>query len=158
MTTTTTAAPTLPTDPSPLDRIVGFYQTVFTGQLDESPEHKTMVKELIEEAFTTGYTYNGKPMAPDALVAWRESLLERFPQMVFRVHDILSGPVSVKSPSPVSGVAMRWAIDTIDTAGTHWRIDGMSLLSIEGGKAASNVQLGDATDGWYRVPGANDDA
>ena len=141
----------LPHVPTPLDGVMRFYEGVFTASADESPAHKAAIKELIEQSFTSGYTYNGQPMSPDSLFAWRESLLQRFSEMVFAVHDALSGPVSVGGTTPTSGVAMRWLVDALDTAGVHWQLQGMSLLSVVGGQAASNVQLGDATNGWYKV-------
>jgi len=151
MTTTSTNPVVLPHVPTPLDGVMSFYEGVFTASADETPAHKAAIKALIEQSFTSGYTFNGKPMQPDALFAWRESLMTRFSQMVFAVHDALSGPVSMGPGLDISAVAMRWVVDALDTASVHWRLQGMSLLSTEGGQAASNVQLGDAENGWFKV-------
>src|SRR5712691_11255541 len=51
--------------PSPLDLVMDFFETVFTGTADESPARAAEIKAIIESSFNADYTYNGKPFSPD---------------------------------------------------------------------------------------------
>lgn len=139
-------------EPSPLDRVIFFFQTVFTGEANESAQHKAAIVALIEQSFSPGYTFNGAKMAPRDLVAWRDSLLGKFSTMTFRVNNALSWPVDAGTPEPTTGVSISWTVDATNAQGQRFRLAGMNMLGVQGGKATSNVQLGDAGSGWRPVP------
>jgi hypothetical protein len=146
MTTSPSTAATA--GPPPFDLVIGFFQMVFTGSADESAEHKAQISALIQSAFDPDYTFNGAGMKPEALVAWRESLLKQFSQMTFRVNNALSSPVDVGSTEPTTGVTISWTVFATASSGEQLRLDGMNMLSVRAGKAVTNVQLGDAANGW----------
>ena len=146
---------TLPTGKSPLDLVVGFYEAVFSISSDETPAEQAEIKAIIEAgAGSGGLPWDGKTLNADDLYKWRESFLDRFQQMVFRVQDVISRPVSM-GDGHLTGVAIGWQADAIDHAGAHWRLDGISLVNwdVENGHAVSNSQLGDASNpgGWTVV-------
>ena len=154
-TTTTNATTTLPTGRSPLDLVVGFYETVFSISSDETPAQRDAIKALIETAAGAGgLPWDGHTLKADDLFNWRESFLDRFDQMVFRAQDVISRPVNMGTGHLV-GVAMGWHIDAIDHAGARWELDGISLVNwdVDAGHPVSNDQLGDAGDpgGWTIV-------
>lgn len=132
---------------SDLDRAMYFFETVFSGSTDESPAHKKMVDEMILHAFGKGYTYNGKPMEPKALIAWRESLLKAHGPMTFRVHNALSTVVSTGESPPTTGVCISWVIHGTDD-GKPATLHGMNLIGFQNGVAVVNNQLGDPGKGW----------
>jgi hypothetical protein len=135
---------------SPLDLVMHFFETVFTGTADESPARAAEIKAIIESSFNAGYTYNGKRFSPDDLLAWRTSLLKRFPQMVFRVNSAISVPVDANTPIPTTAVAIAWTVHAIDPSGVAYELNGMNMLGMQG-HASSNQQLGDAENGWRPV-------
>jgi hypothetical protein len=154
-------APLLPTPaaapagPSPLDSVMFFFQTIFTGTADETPAQKAAVLAIINKSFSSGYTFDGKPMAPAALFAWRESFWKRFSQMTFRVHNALSADVDAGTASPTTAVAIMWQADALELGtGKPFRLRGANFLGMQNGLAASNVQLGDAGKGWQPVSGS----
>ena len=57
----TTPTPTLSSAPSALDRVVGFYEKVFSTTPGETPAQKAVIAAIIERSFAKGYTYNGQP-------------------------------------------------------------------------------------------------
>jgi hypothetical protein len=151
-----TASQTQSTSPaaaamSPFDLVVGFFQTVFTGSADESPERKAAIHAMISSAFSADYTFNGGKMAPSDLVGWREALIKQFGNMTFHVRNALSWPVDVGPGSPTTAVSISWTVDAVNAAGQRFRLNGMNMLAIQDGKAVSNVQLGDAGKGWQPV-------
>jgi hypothetical protein len=146
-----TTANASPAALSPFDLVVGFFQNVFTGSVDESPEHKAGIAALISNAFAPGYTFNGGAMAPKDLIGWREALLKQFGSMTFHVKNALSSPVDVGPGSPTTAVAISWQVDAVDSKGHKFVLHGMNMLSVRDGKAVSNVQLGDAGKGWVPV-------
>lgn len=136
---------------APFDLVVGFFQTVFTGSVDESPARKAAIAALIGGAFAEGYTFNGEPMAPSDLIGWREALIKQFGTMSFHVQNALTWQVDVGAASPTTAVAISWHVDAVHPGGAAYVLHGMNMLAIRDGKAVSNVQLGDATKGWQRV-------
>lgn len=137
--------------PSPFDLVVGFFQNVFTGSVDESAAHKAGIQALIASAFDPAYTFNGGKMAPADLVGWREALLKQFGQMTFHVRNALSWPVDVGSATPTTAVTISWTVEAQNAAGQKFQLNGMNMLAVRDGKAVSNVQLGDAGAGWRSV-------
>ena len=144
-------APTLSTAPSALDEVVRFYETVFSAPLGETPAQKAAVYATIEHSFAKGYTYNGNPFTPEQLIAYRESLVDQYPQMEFRVSSATEADVSLEPPTVGSAVAIAWRIDAVDTANVHWFLNGMSILLVEDGLAVTNMQYGDAKKGWRKA-------
>ena len=136
--------------PSPLDLVMVFFETVFTGTADESPARAAEIKAIIESSFNADYTYNGKPFSPDDLLAWRKSLLKRFPRMVFRVNSAVSAQVDAGTPIPTTAVVIAWTVHAIDPSGVAYELNGMNMLGMQG-HASSNQQLGDTENGWRRV-------
>ena len=130
---------------------MGFYEKVFSTTPGETPAQKAVIAAIIERSFAKGYTYNGQPFTPAALIAWREQLVTQYPQMEFRVTGATQADVGLAPPTVGAGVAIAWRVDAVDTAGVHWFLDGMSMLLVEDGVAVTNLQYGDAAKGWKRV-------
>lgn len=149
--TTPPPPPTLSTAPSALDQVEGFYEHVFSTAPGETPAQKATIAAIIERSFAKGYTYNGQPFTPAALIAWREQLIKQYPQMEFRVTSATQADVGMAPPTVGAGVAIAWRIDAIDAASVRWCLDGMSMLLVEGGLAVTNLQYGDAEKGWRKA-------
>ena len=109
---------------------------------------KVLVQEFWERAFTTGeltvvdelvgpaYTFNGDPMAPDALKQWITSLRASMPDLHFTVDDILAEG---------SKVAIRWTlVGTQTNKGVKQKMttSGTNIIEIVDGQALSNWQNG----------------
>jgi hypothetical protein len=144
-------ASSLTPGPSPLDVVIAFFQSVFSGTTDESPEHKAAIRALIDGAFGPGYTFNGGKMAPKDLAAWREFQVAKFSRMTFRVNNALSWPVDAGTIEPTTAVSISWTVNATDGEGYQFQLNGMNMLGMQAGKATSNVQLGDAEKGWRRI-------
>lgn len=140
-----TGSPSSLPGPSPLDVVIGFFETVFTWTTPENPARSADVKALIETSFNPGYTFNGQPFSPDQLWDWRTQLQTRFPQLVFRVRSAISSLVDTSTSPPTTAVVIAWTLHGIDAAGDAYELDGMNMLGMQGDvpKASTNQQLGD---------------
>ena len=136
---------------SAFDKVVYFFETVFTGSAKESPETTARINQLIEASFESGYTYNGQPQTPQQLIAWRQSLLQRFVEMTFHVHNAISSPIDGGPTGPSAGVTIAWVVQGVDSAGVTWQLRGMNMLGQKNGKAFTNNQMGDPQNGWQKV-------
>lgn len=137
---------------SAFDKVVGFFETVFTGSATESPETTARINKLIEGSFDSGYTYNWQPQTPQQLIAFRQSLLQRFVELTFHVHNAISSPIDGGPTGPSEGVTIAWVVQGVDSAGVTWQLRGMNMLGQKNGKAFTNNQMGDPDKGWQKMP------
>src|SRR5258706_1851578 len=108
-------------EPSALDLVLTFFETVFTGTANEPAPHKAAIGALISQAFGEGYTFNGGKMAPKDLVAWRDSLLAKLNSMTFLMNNALSCLVDVAPAKPTTAVSISWTVYAIEPDGNRLR-------------------------------------
>lgn len=129
--------------------LVRFWEVVFTGSRNETPQKTDQVRDLVESSLADGYTFNGQKSTPADLMAFRGSLLDRFVQMRTVVANASSVPIS-SQPGLDAAVSLVWhAVAEAPSGIVEMR--GANLIGSYELKAVSNCQVGDPAAKWQPV-------